>query len=123
MNRVFYTPLLTLVKISALLFLLSLGAPKTSVRLACKTLIVVCIMQLLAFFPATLFMCKPVEFVWVIYGKGRCIDAGPFTVTLATTNIATDILTLLIPFIAFMDLKLSSRIRFALLTVFTLGGL
>lgn len=123
MNRVFYTPLLVLVKISALLFLLRLGGTKRSVRLACKALIAFSIAQVLAFLPPTIFMCEPVQFVWLRAGKGRCFQPDVFVVTLAATNILTDILTLLIPFIAFLGLKLSDKIRFALLTVFTLGVL
>lgn len=112
-----------LVKISALLFLLRLGGTKKSVRLACKALIAFCVAQVLAFLPPTMFMCQPVQFTWLGAGKGRCFHPGAFTVALASTNILTDILTLLIPFIAFLSLKLSDRIRYALLSVFTLGVL
>lgn len=123
LNRVFYSPLLAMVKISALLFLLRLGGAKTAVRLACRALIVLCLMQLFAFLPATIFMCEPVQYVWLASPGGRCFRGGPYTVTLASSTILTDILTLLVPFIAFLDLKLNKRIRYALVTVFTLGAL
>jgi hypothetical protein len=123
LNRVFYTPLLVLVKISALLFLLRLGGTKKSVRLACKALIVFCIAQVLAFLPPTMFMCQPVQFTWLGSGKGRCFRPDVLAVTLASTNILTDILMLLIPFVIFLSLKLSDKIRIALLSVFTLGVL
>lgn len=116
-------PLLVLVKISALLFLLRLGGTKRSVRLACNTLIALCLAQLLAFLPATIFMCEPVQFTWLGVGGGQCFNPGSFTVALASINIFTDIMTLLIPFVVFLGLKLTDKIRFALLGVFTLGGL
>ncbi|KAK3990281.1 hypothetical protein QBC44DRAFT_65447 [Cladorrhinum sp. PSN332] len=124
LNRVFYSPLLCIIKISALLFLLRLGGTKPSVHGACWALISFNIMQLCAFFPATVFMCSPVQFTWRAVSQGRCFSGrGPFTVALASTNILTDILTLLVPFVAFRDLKLSNKIRYALVGVFTLGGL
>lgn len=123
LDRVFYSPILTLVKISVLLFLLKLGGTKTSVRLACRALMVLCIMQLFAFLPATIFHCHPIEYNYLGVEKGRCFAAAPFTVAMAATSILTDILTLVVPFVAFLDLKLNNRIRIALMTVFTLGAL
>ncbi|KAK4042521.1 hypothetical protein C8A01DRAFT_33464 [Parachaetomium inaequale] len=121
LNRVFYMPILVLVKISALLFLLKLGGTKTSVRLACKGIIWFCLAQLLAFLPATVFMCEPVDFAWLGSAEGRCFHGDYFAAALASTNIYTDIMALLIPFVAFLGLKLSNKIRFAILAVFTLG--
>ncbi|KAL1836604.1 hypothetical protein VTJ49DRAFT_4879 [Mycothermus thermophilus] len=123
MNRLFYMPLLVLVKISALLFLLRLGGTKRLVRLSCKALIALLIAQLLAFLPATIFMCQPVEYAWLGVGKGRCFRADFFALSLAVFNVVTDVLTLLIPFLAFVGIKLNKRVRFAILTVFALGGL
>ncbi|KAK3298504.1 uncharacterized protein B0H64DRAFT_438960 [Chaetomium fimeti] len=122
-NRVFYTPLLVLVKISALLFLLRLGGTKRSVRLACNALICFLLAQLLAFLPATIFMCEPINYAWLGTRHGSCFRGDYFTVALASTNILTDIMTLLIPFIVFLHIKLANRVRYALLAVFTLGAL
>ncbi len=123
LNRVFYAPLLILVKISALLYLLRLGGTKQSVRLACRALIGFCVLQLLAFFPATVFMCQPIGYAWLGVPAGRCLRADLFAVALGSTNVFTDVVTLLIPLVAFLGLRLSGRIRFTLLGVFTLGGL
>ncbi|KAH6854969.1 hypothetical protein B0I37DRAFT_43807 [Chaetomium sp. MPI-CAGE-AT-0009] len=122
-NRVFYTPLLVLVKISALLFLLRLGGTKRSVRLSCNALICFLLAQLLAFLPTTIFNCEPINFAWLGTRHGSCFRGDIFNVALASTNILTDIMTLLIPFVVFLGIKLSNRIRFALLGVFTLGAL
>ncbi|CAP64898.1 uncharacterized protein PODANS_1_12890 [Podospora anserina S mat+] len=123
LNRVFYSPLLALVKISALLFLLRLGGTKHFVHISCRALILFNILQVCAFLPATIFNCTPVEYVWTKpTGSGKCFNSGLFAVALASTNIVTDILTLLVPFVAFKDLRLGWRIRAALLTVFALGA-
>ncbi|KAK4157021.1 hypothetical protein C8A00DRAFT_40604 [Chaetomidium leptoderma] len=106
LNRVFYSPLLAL----------------RCVRLACKILIAFCFAQMLAFLPATIFMCEPVQYAWHGSREGRCFRPGYFSVTLASTNIITDIMALLIPFCAFLSLKLVNKIRFALLGVFALGA-
>lgn len=123
LNRVFYTPLLVLVKISALLFLLRLGGTKRSVRLACNALIGFLLAQGLAFLPTTIFMCEPISFAWLGTREGSCLRGDYYTVALAATNILTDILTLLVPFVAFLGIKLYNRVRFALLGVFALGAL
>jgi len=123
LTRVFHTPLLALVKISALLFILRLGRSKTSVRRFCKTLLLICTLQLIVFFPITVFKCRPIEKSWTLRGDGQCLSHGAVTVILACFNIATDIFTIVIPFVAFHDLKVPNKIRYALLAVFTLGGL
>ena len=102
MNRVFYTPLLILVKISALLYLLRLSGTKRSVRLACRALIGFSLLQLLAFFPATVFMCQPIQYAWLGAGTGRSFRADLFAAALGSTNVLTDVMTLLIPLVAFL---------------------
>ncbi|KAK4192516.1 hypothetical protein QBC35DRAFT_469850 [Podospora australis] len=122
-DRVFYRPLLVIVKISALLFLLRLGGVKKSIHCSCRALITFNVAQLCAFCPATIFQCTPVEYTWKGVAQGRCFPAAEFAVILAITNILTDILTLLVPTIAFKDLKLGHRIRWALTGVFALGAI
>jgi hypothetical protein len=68
-------------------------------------------------------MCEPISFAWLGTREGSCIRGDYHTVALAATNILTDILTLMVPFVAFLSIKLSNRVRFALLAVFALGGL
>jgi hypothetical protein len=126
MNRLCYTPLLVLVKISALLFLLRLGGTKRLVRLSCKALIALLVVQLAVFLPANILMCYPVQFAWLgpaAGTKGKCFQADMFFLSLAVINVVTDILTLLVPFMAFLGIKLNERVRFAILAVFALGGL
>ncbi|KAK5660703.1 hypothetical protein OQA88_12068 [Cercophora sp. LCS_1] len=122
-NGIVYNPLLALVKVSALLFLLRLGKAKKHVRLACHFMIVFNILQLLTFLPVAIVQCLPIESPWVTVPNARCIRRDIYSITLAVFNILTDILTLLIPFFIFLGLKVSTRVRNALLAVFLLGSM
>jgi hypothetical protein len=125
-NGLVYNPLLALVKVSALLFLLRLGGTKTHVRLACQAMILFNLLQLLVFLPIAVVQCLPIEAQWVTLPGGarpKCIRRDIYSLSLAVVNIVTDVLTLLIPFFIFLDLKLNRRVRNALLVVFLLGGL
>ncbi|KAK3336642.1 hypothetical protein B0T19DRAFT_45651 [Cercophora scortea] len=119
--QILYNPCLALVKISALIFLSRLGDTKTRVRLACRAMIGFNMLQVLGFLPATILQCSPVEYQWLFTPGGHCVDGAAFSLAMASTNIVTDVLTLLIPFWIFLDLKVTKRVRYALLTVFLLG--
>ncbi|KAM7209666.1 hypothetical protein V8F20_000069 [Naviculisporaceae sp. PSN 640] len=123
LNQVFYNPVLSLVKISALLFLLRVGGTKKKVNMACTVMIWFNMLQLLAFMPVVIFQCLPLEYSWRGVKTGKCITGGTFSTTLSSINVLTDILTLWIPFWAFLDLKVNKRVRNALLGVFCVGAL
>ncbi|KAM7191026.1 hypothetical protein V8F33_009143 [Rhypophila sp. PSN 637] len=123
LNQVVYNPVLSLVKISALLFLLRVGGTKKRVNVACTAMIWFNMLQLLAFMPVVVFQCMPIEYNWRGVKDGKCIKGAVFSTTLASINVLTDILTLWIPFWAFLDLKVNKRVRNALLAVFCVGAL
>ncbi|KAK3392968.1 hypothetical protein B0H63DRAFT_5656 [Podospora didyma] len=123
MDRVFYNPLLALVKVSALIFLLRLGGTRDRVRWACKALMWFNVLQLFAFLPVVVFSCDPIEFIWNSTKTGRCLDTGTFSIFTGCTTIVTDILTLIIPYCVFLNLHVNKKVRNALLAVFTMGAL
>jgi len=89
-------------------------------------MIVFNLLQLAIFLPVAVVQCLPIESPWVTAPKGvppRCIRRDIYSLSLAVVNIVTDVLTLLIPFLIFLDLKVNRRVRSALLAVFLLGGL
>ncbi|KAK3363387.1 hypothetical protein B0T25DRAFT_596600 [Lasiosphaeria hispida] len=120
-NGIVYNPLLALVKVSALIFLLRLGGTKTRVRITCRAMIWFNVLQLSSYFPAAILQCIPIQTPWTTTPGGKCIERDIYSLALAVTNIVTDVLTLLIPFWIFLDLKVNKKIRNALLIVFTLG--
>ena len=122
-NSILYIPILALVKASTLLLLLRLGSANERTRLACYIMIALNLAQLFTFLPVAIARCLPVESSWITVPSAKCLRKDIFDVSLAVANIATDILTLLIPFSIFLGLRINKRVRIALLTVFMLGAL
>ncbi|KAK3349174.1 hypothetical protein B0T25DRAFT_547383 [Lasiosphaeria hispida] len=122
-NGLVYNPTLALVKVSALLFLLRLGGTKKRVRIACRAMIVFNLALMVTFFLIFLFQCLPIKSLWVTVPSAHCVRRDVISVSLAVANIVTDILTLSIPFLLFLSLKISKRARNALLVVFLLGAI
>ena len=112
--------MLALVKISALLFLLRLISGGSQ-QLACRGLVVFNAMQLPIFLTIALLQCVPLEGLWTMSPTVQCIRRDVYSIALAVTNIFTDVLTLLVPYCVFLDLKMNRRARHALMSVFMLG--
>ena len=117
------TPTLCIVKASALLFLLRFGGVKRKVRIACRVLITVNLIHMIIFFFCFLFQCVPVESRWLAGPKAKCLRTDLLSISMACISIITDILTLSVPFVIFLDLRANKRMRNALISVFLLGGL
>jgi len=76
----------------------------------------------------TLVQCLPIQSLWVttIQDKlhsPKCIRRDIYAIFQSSVNIVTDALTVLIPFLLFLNLKVNKRVRNALLGVFLLGTL
>lgn len=121
-NGLCYNPTLALVKVSTLLFLLRLGSVKKRVRIASIAMIILNLAIMVTFFTIFLLQCLPVESLWIGGPTAKCIRRDVFAISLATMNIFTDFLTLSIPFLLFLGLKVHKRVRNALLAVFLLGA-
>jgi len=119
-NGIVYNPLLALVKISALLFLLRLIGGGSQ-RLACRGLVAFNATQLSIFLTIALLQCVPLKGSWTMSPTVQCIRRDVYSIALAVTNIFTDVLTLLVPYRVFLDLKMNQRVRNALMSVFMLG--
>jgi len=122
-NGLCSNPTLGIVKASALLFLLRLGGIKTRVRVACLTLIAINLAHMATFFTVFLFQCWPIQSRWMDGEKAKCIRTDMLSITMAIVSIVTDILTLSIPFVLFVNLRVSRKTRNALIAVFLLGGI
>jgi hypothetical protein len=127
LGQLFYTPILALVKISILVFLLRLGGKERKcVRIAIDALIIFSALQLVAILLVTIFQCRPVRLAYTsLYPEGlsmgRCLALGPFTMAAGSLNVLTDILVLIFPFRIFLDLKINTKVRNALIGVFMMG--
>ncbi|KAL1962677.1 hypothetical protein VTN77DRAFT_9311 [Rasamsonia byssochlamydoides] len=122
-NQLLYNPILSLVKISVLIFLLRLDSRSRLVHhLIWGTLwftALLCIAILLA----DLFQCHPVAFVYdkTIPG-GTCINQGAFYVSTAVMTIFTDLLVLSIPILITYSLQMPIRRKIAVVCILSLGG-
>jgi len=127
LSQLFYSPILSLVKISILIVLLRLGGQtRNGVKLAISALIAFNVAQCIAVVLVTIFQCSPVTLEWTLsYATrkelGTCVDPAAFLLTTAGLNLVTDMLVLTIPFRIFWDIKFNKRMRNALIFVFMLG--
>lgn len=127
LNELFYNIMFGLIKISALLFLLRIGGTKQRVRIACWVIIAVNFLQMVLFLTLAIIQCLPVGTLWIIPTKakgtsGQCLQRRIYAISQAVVNISTDILTIMVPFWIFLDLKVNRRVRNALLGIFMLGA-
>ncbi|CAK7197634.1 hypothetical protein SEUCBS139899_000282 [Sporothrix eucalyptigena] len=122
--QVLYNPILALVKTSMLLFLLKLGSQKPGVRWSIHVLNALNLSLMVAIFLVVIFQCTPIRYNWdtTIEG-GHCIAQGTFYLATAALTIFTDVLNLALPFWVFLDLKMPTRVKVALLFVFLLGAI
>lgn len=118
--ELFYNPVLALVKASVLVFLLRLGGHKRSIRMAIYALNTVNAMLAIAIFLVTLFKCTPIDSVWEPEVKGTCVNTIYYLIT-AVITVVTDILVLLLPFWIFLGLKMKTKVKAAVIAIFTLG--
>ncbi|KAL1979426.1 hypothetical protein VTN96DRAFT_5976 [Rasamsonia emersonii] len=68
-----------------------------------------------------LFQCNPIDKYWDVEKPGDCLDGYVYFVTIASTNLLTDIFILIIPLPVLWTLKRPLSERLALMGVFTLG--
>ncbi|KAI2467488.1 hypothetical protein F4781DRAFT_402110 [Annulohypoxylon bovei var. microspora] len=118
-----YQPILTLVKQSVLVFLLRFAGIKAGVRYVVWGTIIFNTVLMLAIFITVIFQCTPIEMNWHPLVPGHCIEQFKFGVVAACMTIATDIVSVALPFYIFLGLKINKNRKIALIGVFMLGVL
>ncbi|KAI1635310.1 CFEM domain-containing protein [Biscogniauxia mediterranea] len=125
--QILYNPILALVKSSVLLFLLRIGGQQRKIRYSIHSLNGFNIGLMIAIFLTVIFQCSPIPYFWERVRdptlEGTCIDTGAFYVATAGLTIFTDILVLILPFRIFMSLKMSIKLKIAIMAVFLLGAI
>jgi hypothetical protein len=121
---VLYNPIIALVKNSVLIFLLRLAGNRKSVKQSIWALVALNTALMLAIFIVVIFQCTPIQYNWnpTIEG-GHCVQQGAFYVSTSTVTLFTDILVLALPFWIVMDLKMTRKMKFAVIGIFFLGGI
>lgn len=120
-NGLIYNPMLSMVKVSVLLFLLRLAGTRPGVRVAIWALMIFTIALMIAIFFCVIFVCYPIPYGWDRSIEGHCFDKRPFTMWTGGVALFTDLLTLALPFWIFLGLRMPRKAKVALLGVFALG--
>jgi hypothetical protein len=120
-NGLIYNPILSMVKVSILLFLLRLAGTKPGVRTAIWALLLFTVSFMVAIFFCVVFVCIPISYGWDRVGNGHCFDKRPFSMWTGAVTLFTDLLTLALPFWILLGLRMARRVKIALLVVFALG--
>ncbi|OTA99226.1 hypothetical protein M426DRAFT_90024 [Hypoxylon sp. CI-4A] len=116
-----YQPILTLVKQSVLVFLLRFSGIKSGVRYVVWGTIVFNTLLMVAIFLTVIFQCLPISYNWNTLLPGKCIEQFKFGVVAACMTIATDIVSVALPFYIFLGLQINKNRKIALIGVFMLG--
>lgn len=92
-------------------------------RRICYVTLALLIIALIGFEFSTIFLCTPIDYTWkAIRGKqGHCIHRQVQLYTSSSTNIALDLIVLLLPLPKILGLKMNSRRKIGLLLTFVVG--
>ncbi|OJJ96284.1 hypothetical protein ASPACDRAFT_125849 [Aspergillus aculeatus ATCC 16872] len=90
--------------------------------IACRSIIVFLFAWYLAFQTTAIFQCTPIHHAWQKKTtQGRCVEFVPFVITLAATNLCTDLLLLALPTREIWKLQVAQGKKIGLSVIFTLG--
>ncbi|PYI35382.1 hypothetical protein BP00DRAFT_442900 [Aspergillus indologenus CBS 114.80] len=121
MMQLFWNTCLPITKLSIALFYQRIF-PIRSMIIACRSIIVFLFAWYLAFQTTAIFQCTPIHHAWQKKTtNGRCIQFVPFVITLAATNLCTDILLLALPTREIWKLQIAEGKKIGLSVIFTLG--
>ncbi|KAH8895311.1 hypothetical protein GQ53DRAFT_838978 [Thozetella sp. PMI_491] len=121
-NGIVYHPILSLVKISVLLFLLRIASIKDNVRIAIWVLIGIFTAYMIAVALAVVFVCDPIAFNWDPSIKdARCFNKIAFVLGTSSITCFTALVTLAVPFWIFLSLRMARKAKIAVLVIFALG--
>jgi len=118
-----YHPILGFVKASVLTFDQRFTGIKKGLRYTVYALQAINAGCMISIFCVTLFQCNPISLNFTPGYRRTCINNIAFNYAYNCIVIITDILVLAVPFWAFLELKIRTRLKVALLGVFALGGL
>ncbi|OMP82951.1 hypothetical protein BK809_0001142, partial [Diplodia seriata] len=143
-NQLLYHPILSVVKLSVILFLLRIDDKRRRVDWSLKGLFTFNVLLMVSTFLADLFQCTPWHYTFdypamdlaaqkaagadedgMLNGKeikaGSCIDQVAFFLSAAGLAVLTDVLMLLIPMIMVKDLQMRKRRKVAVWAILSIG--
>jgi len=110
-------------KVAFLLFYLKLF-PSQTVRWVAYPLLVITMIQGIAFTSLFIFQCSPISYAWTQWdgnGHGKCLNFDLGAVLHAGTNILLDFLIFALPVTQLWNLNLSRKKKFQVISMFGVG--
>lgn len=143
-NQLLYHPILSIVKMSVILFLLRIDDKRRRVDWSLKGLFVFNVLLMVSTFFADLFQCTPWRYTidypamdlaaqkaagadedGMLNGKeikgGHCIDQAGFFLAAAGLAVLTDVLILIIPMIMVKDLQMRKQKKVVVWAILSIG--
>ncbi|KAK0658238.1 hypothetical protein DIS24_g4968 [Lasiodiplodia hormozganensis] len=143
-NQLLYHPILSIVKMSVILFLLRIDDKRRRVDWSLKGLFVFNVLLMVSTFFADLFQCTPWRYTidypamdleaqkaagadedGMLNGKaikgGHCIDQAGFFLAAAGLAVLTDVLILIIPMIMVKDLQMRKQKKIVVWAILSIG--
>ena len=121
--QLFWNTTLPTIKFSILLFYKRLF-PTQRMKLACNMIGIFLIVWYLAFQITAIVQCIPTSFYWNKRTEhGHCIKIVPFYTALASTNVVTDVVLLILPMPLVWRLQIKTVKKIGLTITFLLGTL
>ncbi|KKY17289.1 putative pth11-like integral membrane protein [Diplodia seriata] len=118
---IFYNGAVGLVKISILLQYLRIFAIK-KMQVACRIVLALNTMFTIETVIISIFDCSPIPYFWDKSIKGgHCVNFGAMWFSHASTNIAFDIILVILPMPVIKSLNLPRKQKIALMGIFALG--
>ncbi|BCS14850.1 hypothetical protein ALUC_70083A [Aspergillus luchuensis] len=119
--QLFWNTCLPVIKLSIVLFYQRIF-PVPSMIFACRAVMLFLAAWYVAFQTTAIFQCIPIHHEWQKKtATGHCIDFVPFVITLAATNLCTDVLLLVLPTREIWKLQIPWPRKIGLSIIFTLG--
>ncbi|KAF2727116.1 hypothetical protein EJ04DRAFT_400147, partial [Polyplosphaeria fusca] len=119
-----YYSVLTLIKISILMFYLRIGSIHTWFRISSKVIIGLIVMNHLVTVVVTLAQCVPLNKAWDFLGQikhGHCIDINIFFNFISIFHIVTDAIIISLPIKLLINIQRPRREKIGLAFIFGLG--
>lgn len=120
-NQILYNPILSLVKLSVILFLLRLNSQQKAIRIFAISIFVVTIVSMVVILIVDVFQCSPVAYVYDTTLDGHCINQGAFFVSTACVTLFTDVLVLILPTWLTLGLQMRWKQKVTVIALLSLG--
>ncbi|EME45544.1 hypothetical protein DOTSEDRAFT_102791, partial [Dothistroma septosporum NZE10] len=122
-GNTFYAPVVFGTKVAFVLLYLRVWKDGVVFHRVCYVILALLAVALVGFESSTIFLCSPIDYTWkAIRGaQGHCIHRQAQLYTSSSTNVAFDLVVLLLPLPNILALQMNSKKKIGLLFTFVVG--